>query len=199
MPSVESPDYWENSYRSGRLPWDLGIPAPALTTWLATHPGDGQRAFNPGCGMGHDAVAMTAAGYAVTANDFAASAAAATRLAADAAGLKLEVLQADLFTLTPENAGCYDLWVEHTCFCAIDPAMRKRYVEVAAALLKPAGCLFAVFFTHGESGGPPFDVQRAEIESLFSARFEIERLEPVTNSVPSRQGEETLAVFRRRI
>lgn len=196
--TIESPDYWQDRYQRHDVPWDLGEPAPALVEWLASHDGRGLRAIVPGCGPGHDALALARAGFAVTAVDFAEAAVATTRAAAGAAGVTMDVLQADLFSLDPAHVGRFDLWFEHTCFCAIDPAMRPRYVETAARLVVPGGRLLAVFFTHGEPDGPPYDVRPHEIAPLFAPHFAVERLEPVTCSVAKRQGEETLGELRRR-
>ena len=65
----------------------------------------------------------------------------------------------DLFNPPPGFHGAFDWIIEHTCFCAIDPAMRPRYVQAAAALLKPGGRLFAIFYLDPAAGRqPPFGV-----------------------------------------
>ena len=28
------PEYWENSYNAGELPWDLGEPTPIFKNWI---------------------------------------------------------------------------------------------------------------------------------------------------------------------
>ena len=61
----------------------------------------------------------------------------------------------DLFTLPHTDSGHYDLVLEHTCFCAIDPARRAEWAEVAARILRPQGRLLALFYTHDRPGGPP--------------------------------------------
>lgn len=194
MKDVNDPAYWEADYRNQDTPWDLGQAAPALTAWLPGHPGKKLRAINPGCGRGHDAFALGRAGYEVLAVDFAPTAVAAVRAAAKPG---VTALETDLFTLSAEQVGTFDLWFEHTCFCAIDPAMRPRYVETARKLIKPDGLLLAVFFTHGDTGGPPFDVRPEEIERLFGPHFTVE-LSPIENSVKRRRGEETLGLLRPR-
>ncbi|MBE9158104.1 methyltransferase domain-containing protein [Nodosilinea sp. LEGE 06152] len=196
-PSPLSSTAWEERYQTGTPRWDLGHPAPAFRTLLesadAPKPGS---AIVLGAGRGHDAVWFARHGFAVTAVDFAPSAIQA--LQEQAQTLALQPLQRDIFDLLPEYAGQFDYAIEHTCFCAIDPSLRPAYVELVANLLVPAGELLAVFFTHQRSGGPPFGTTAAEVRQLFEPHFEIITLEPVTNSIPSRQGEEHFGRLRKR-
>ncbi|PSR17830.1 SAM-dependent methyltransferase, partial [filamentous cyanobacterium CCP3] len=174
-------------------------PAPAFKTLLesadAPQPG---AAIALGAGRGHDAVFFDQHGFEVTAVDFAPSAIQALEEQPQAQNLPLRPLQRDIFDLLPEYAEQFNYAIEHTCFCAIDPALRPAYVDLVANLLVPDGELLAVFFTHRRSGGPPFGTTVAEVRQLFEPRFEIVTLEPVTNSIPSRQGEEHFGRLRRR-
>jgi methyl halide transferase len=146
-----------------------------------------------GAGRGHDAIEAARLGYRVTAVDFAAEAVSGIAANAAKAGVKLDVLQADLFTgLT----GPFDAVLEHTCFCAIDVARRDEYVAAVARALKPAGTLFGLFYAHGKEGGPPFDVTEDEVRRRFSPRFVLERLRRAPDSFEVRAGKELEAVFR---
>ncbi|MBD2113561.1 MULTISPECIES: methyltransferase domain-containing protein [Cyanophyceae] len=198
LPSL-GPDDWEQRYQEGTPRWDLGHPAPAFQTLLngadAPQPG---RAIALGAGRGHDAIFFAQQGFEVTAVDFAPSPIQSLREQAQAQHLSLNLLQKDIFELTPDLAGQFDYAIEHTCFCAIDPALRPDYVALVAELLVPDGELLAVFFTHQRSGGPPFGTTAAEVRQLFEPHFEILTLEPVTNSIPSRQGEEHFGRLRKR-
>ncbi len=190
---------WEQRYKAGTPRWDLGQPAPAFQTLLA--PVNGPRpgpAIALGAGRGHDALLFADRGFEVTAVDFAPSAIQALDEQARAANLSLRLLERDIFDLVPELARQFTYVIEHTCFCAIDPALRAQYVSLVAELLIPGGELLAVFFTHQRSGGPPFGTTVAEVRRLFTPHFEVLSLAPVANSVPSRQGEEHLGRLRRR-
>lgn len=197
---VGRPDYWERRYQGGTDYWDLGGPAPGLLNWLAANPDSRGRAVVPGCGPGHDAVALARHGFDVLAIDFAASAIAATRERARAAGVALEAREADLFSLPSDLDHTANFVFEHTCFCAIDPPRRVDYVDVMARLLKPGGQLVGVFFTFPANGelGPPFTSTPAELRALFAPRFHCRSLELVPNSVEDRRGEEHLGVFELR-
>lgn len=199
-----TPEFWEARYQAGSPRWDLGQPAPPLANWLASgvpvsgraSSQDSSQVLVLGSGMGHEALLFAQAGFAVTAVDFAPSAIAATAEAARSLGLSLRLLERDLFDLLPELAGQFDYVVEHTCFCAIDPALRLAYVELVAGLLKPGGLLVGLFFTHGRPGGPPFGATPAELRQRFEPYFTVLSLAIAADSVASRQGEEHLALLQ---
>lgn len=197
--SIDQAGFWEAAYQDGRAGWDLGEPAPPFVALLASSaapvPG---RLLVPGCGRGHDALLFARAGFDVTGVDFAPSAVAATRAAAAAAGLTVAVEETDLFTLGERWPACFDYVVEHTCFCAIDPARRRDYARTVHAVLRPGGELIALFYAHGRAGGPPYATTAAEVRALFESFFVIETLASATNSAPRRQGEELFARLRRR-
>ena len=200
-PNPSDRAFWEGLYQHGEDGWDLGAATPPLVRWTAAHPElvDGKRVLVIGCGRGHDARMLARAGAKVTAVDFAAEAVAGARALAASEGVTMEVLQADLFELPsqPEHAGRYDLCVEHTCFCAIDPARRAEYVEAVRALVVDGGHLLALFYAHGRPGGPPFTTDDAELERLFPPRFVVEHREIPPDSLERRRGAERLWLLRR--
>lgn len=196
---VSVPGFWEGHYRRGDTGWDLGQAAPPLVAWLAgpEAPPAGRRVAVLGCGYGHDALLFARAGHVVTGFDFSATALAAARERAQADGVAARFEEADVFTLPARFAGSFDLVVEHTCFCAIDPARREAYVAVVRDILAPGGELVGLFYAHGRPGGPPFSTSRDEVDRLFRPHFAIRCLEPATNSDARRDGQELFAVLRK--
>ncbi|MDB4971395.1 MAG: thiol methyltransferase, partial [Myxococcales bacterium] len=150
-----------------------------------------------GCGRGHEARALASRGAKVVAVDFAAGALAEARALAAEERLSIDFRQRDLFTL-PNDPERYDLVLEHCCFCAIDPARRVEYVDVVADMLADDGELVGLFWSHGKPGGPPFTVDAAELERLFSRRFVLTHLGVPEDSIERRRGQELLAHFHRR-
>ena len=195
--SPSEASFWNSLYLGGRDAWELARAAPPIERWFSSHSPAGKRALVVGCGRGHEARILAFAGATVTAIDFAPQAITEARALATAAGLTIDFRQRDLFRL-PEEADRYDLIVEHTCFCAIDPARRAEYVEVMAALLVEGGELVGLFWSHGRPGGPPFTTTLAELRTLFSPRFEVLDEHLATDSVALRAGQELLIRFRRR-
>lgn len=191
MDNSINPHFWESRYQEGSDRWDLGKAAPALVEFVrsedAPPPG---KTLVLGCGRGYDALVFAQAGYDVIGVDFAPSAIAAAKTFAQQANLPVKFLQEDIFHLPQSYSHHFDYVVEHTCFCALPLEKRTDYIDLVHSLLKPGGELIAVFFTHQRPGGPPYGIQPSEITDLFTPRFKVLQLDPIQNSVPSRQGEE---------
>jgi hypothetical protein len=187
--------FWSEAYHTHHDGWELARVAPPLARAIGSLDVRGKRAVVVGCGRGHEAALLAPAGASVVAVDFAPEALAEARRLYGS--LPIDWRQRDLFLLArdPEK---YDLWVEHCCFCAIDPARRDEYVQVAREVIAPGGELIGLFWAHGRPGGPPFGLTRAELEARFSPRFELVQVEVPPDSVALRAGQELLAHLRRR-
>jgi SAM-dependent methyltransferase len=190
---VSEASFWVELYRRDMDGWELGRVAPPLQRWLAQNPPRGRRVLVVGAGRGNEARFLAQLGAQVTALDFADDAVIALR--AVATEVALDVRQQDLFTLKDPE---FDLIVEHTCFCAIDPGRRDEYVAAVSAALRPGGELVGLFWEHGRPGGPPFSTSRAELQQRFSARFEWVLDEVPPDSVAARQGQELLVQMKKR-
>ncbi len=182
------PTAWDERYRTGDTPWDKGEPSPGLVDFLAQESYTPGTVLVPGCGRGHDCRALTERGFDVTGLDVSAAAVGDLR-----GGERLRFVVGDFLTHTDR----YDWIFEHTCFCAIHPDWRDRYVEAAARCLKPGGSVLGIFFTFHAEQGPPFGATREELVARFSPRFELVQ-EKVPRSWPNRQGEELLMWWRRK-
>ena len=89
------------------------------------------------------------------------------------------------------HEGEYDLIIEQTFFCALNPTLRKAYSEKMHQLLTTQGKLTGLLFIKvPESDGPPFGGSKMEYEKLFSPLFVIEKMEPCKNSIKPREGRE---------
>jgi methyl halide transferase len=193
MPNQE---YWEQKYQEKNTRWDIGQAAPAFVSLLSSDqaPPSGRIAVL-GCGRGYDAILFAKHGFEVIGFDFATSAITEASEIAKSANCDIKFLQQDIFDLPAHFTGYFDYILEHTCFCAIEPERRPNYIQVASSILKSQGQLIGLFFTHNRPGGPPFGTTPEEIKKYFQADFKINYFNPVTNSVPSRQGEEHLGIF----
>jgi SAM-dependent methyltransferase len=188
--------FWGGLYRAGGDGWELGRAAPPLVRWVAARDLRGKRALVVGCGRGHEARMLAAAGAQVVAVDFSAEAIARARELAAAERLTIDFRVADLFTLgeAPER---YDLFCEHCCFCAIRPEQRPAYARVAAQVVKPGGTLLGLFWSHGRPGGPPYSVTAGELRAQFVPPFTLRTLEVPADSVGGRLGQELLLELTR--
>ncbi|MHC4937709.1 MAG: class I SAM-dependent methyltransferase [Planctomycetota bacterium] len=185
--SVSDAAYWAERYREGTDRWDLGEPARVLCDLLESQwaPPRGRVAF-PGCGAGHDLRYWLDKGYDATGFDFA--------IQPD--DLPVEAL--DVFELGDRYPDRFDVVVEYTCYCAIDPARRADYTASLRAALKPGGILVALLFPVGEKeGGPPFAVAESEITGVLGHGFDLMHCETPAKSAEGREGRERLAIYRR--
>jgi methyl halide transferase len=187
------PSYWSNAYTVGRDGWELGRAAPPLARWFASPANDprGLRTIVVGCGRGHEAILLARLGAQVVAVDFAPEALVAARALAAKAGVTIDFRERDVFTLAqdPER---YQLWVEHCCFCAIDPARRDENLRVAASVLEPGARFTGLFWAHGRPGGPPFTVDEPTLRAHLAPHLSVDHLEIPPDSVPLRQSDELL-------
>lgn len=188
------PAYWDALYRIEQDGWELGRAAPPLERWFRANPPAGKRVLVVGSGRGHEAQLLARLGATVTAVDFSTEAVTQARELAAAAGLSVNFQVADLFDLAQSNA-TFDVVVEHTCFCAIEPQRRAEYVRVMAHIVVPGGQLVGLFYTHGRPGGPPFTTSEQELKTLFAPYFSLQHSETPTDSIATRLGDELLQVW----
>ncbi len=197
---THAPNHWDALYQQGDTGWDLGEAAPPFVDLLAgpAAPSPG-RLIALGSGRGHDALLFAAHGFNVLGVDFAPSAVVTATETAAAQGLtdRVRFLQADIFALPPEYRGAFDVVLEHTCMCALNPRLLDEYAALVARLLRPGGTYVALFFTHGHPGGPPYTTDEAEIRRLFAPRLEIVHLAPALRSAPGFAGKEWLGLMRK--
>ena len=168
-------DFWQQRFHEGNLPWDRGQVHPQLERWLAA--GEfpaGQTVLVPGCGSGHEVVALAAAGVRVTALDYAQAACAMTRQAVEKAGLHAQVLEADVRVWQPDAP--MDAIYEQTCLCALHPDDWRAYADQLLGWLRPGGQLFGLFMqcrsersTEGYVTGPPYHLDVHLVRALFPA------------------------------
>ena len=189
------PAFWEAIYDGEHRPgWDMNGPTPLLPELLERAPAlqAGARVAVPGCGFGHDAAELARRGFQVTGFDFAAP---AIRGARARYGDLADWRQADWFAEGPER---FDAIFDHTCFVAMEPALRADYLAACARRLVPGGLWLGAFFhTVAVPGAPPFAVGLDELRALAAGPFEILHLDHATRSHPRRAGREFLVVARK--
>jgi SAM-dependent methyltransferase len=195
---------WEDRWRKNETPWDKGYGAPPLTECLDLGMEElygARRVLVPGCGSGHDVRELAGRGIGATGLDLSPT--AITRARAMPRVGDEDYLCGDLFEADWRIGREFDTVWEHTCFCAIDPALRGAYAKAMAEILPPGGHLVGLFFLRpwdpGEKEeGPPHAVTREEVEALFAPRFELRKDRVPERAYPGREGREWLAVFKRR-
>lgn len=193
---------WEFQYQQGVTPWDKQAAHPFIA-----HPIWTQRSGRwlvPGCGFGNDAAALAEAGAeSVLGLDVAPSAIAGAQ-ARYGANPRLAFELTDFFAIGEDlRAGGFDGIWEHTCFCAIDPEDRPRYVAAAAAALRTGGLLVACFYLNpwdadeDQDQGPPFRSEVEKLDALFAPYFTLDQELIPPHTFPGREGKELIRFLQR--
>ena len=198
--------FWDERFAAGFTPWDAGgVPAP-FTRWLhALGPGRGRRVLVPGCGAAYEVAAFDAAGFVVTAIDYAAAAVAQARTVLGAALADRTLRQADFFDLDAEPfADPFDLVYERAFLAALPPALWPRWAARVGEVLVADGLLAGLFVVEpalpSPRRGPPFVTTLAELHALLDGAFVLDAEAAVapSESLPVFAGRERWIDWRRR-
>mgnify|MGYP005752371595 CR=1 FL=1 len=179
--------YWQQRYTAHSTGWDTGSITPPLQNYFDQLNNKALRILIPGCGNAYEAEYLYRKGFE---NVFLVDIAPAPlqNFANRVPEFpKDHLLHQDFFELE----GTYDLIVEQTFFCALDPALRPAYAKKMASMLAPGGKLMGLLFdTTFSNPGPPFGGTREEYKSYFAPYFNFLHFETAYNSIPPRQGSE---------
>ncbi len=187
--------YWSERYQQQQTGWDTGGITPPLKAYFDQLTDRSLAILIPGCGNSYEALYLQQQGFSnLTVLDISSVLCQQLRQRLeDTPAPRPRVLHTDFFV----HEGQYDLIVEQTFFCALDPSLRQHYAEHMHALLKPGGWLVGLLFNRDFEGGPPFGGHEAEYRALFSPYFNIGTMESCYNSVAPRQGSELFVRLRK--
>jgi SAM-dependent methyltransferase len=166
---------WDDAYRLGRAPWDIGRPQPAFAR-LAEAGQISAPVLDAGCGTGEHALMLAARGLEAVGVDIAPSAIGAARAKAASRGLRVDFRVADaldLGALRRTFAAVIDSGVFHT----FSDADRPRYVASLASVVRAGGLVHLLCFselTPGDAG--PRRVTQAEIRHAFADGWLVEQI-----------------------
>lgn len=176
-------NYWDNRWANAETGWDIGYASPAIVKYMEQFPDKDASILIPGCGNAYEAMSLVEMGFQhIVLLDISEQAVNKLR---ERFGAMPEVkLVCDDFF---RHTGAYDLIIEQTFFCALDPSLRPAYVRKANSLLKEGGQLIGLLFNRDfEAAGPPFGGHKEEYLNLFMPHFHIHKMEPCYNSIPPR-------------
>ena len=185
------PSFWNHFWKHQVSPWDLGGAHPELVGRIAEL-GEVGRAYVPGCGRGHDALHLAQAGWEVTAVDLAKE--LQPHLVPELKESGSRFLLRDALSLA--DGEIYDVWWDHTFFCAIPPDLRPRWGHCVLRALQEGGTLAALVFPFGkklEDGGPPYGISAQDMADVLGDRASL-RLDEEAR-FPGREKGERFAIF----
>lgn len=187
--------YWENRYQSQETGWDLGKVSTPLKEYFDQLTDKNQRILIPGCGRAYEAEYLFRLGFK---NIFPADIA--------------ESAKKDFFQRVPnfpaenwisdgffEINQAFDLIIEQTFFCALDPSFREKYAKKMSELLVKNGKLVGLLFTEVPNPvGPPFGGSESEYRQTFYTDFEILKMEKCYNSIAPRAERELFIILKKK-
>lgn len=184
-------EFWNERFERGFTPWDQAGVQPAFETFAAAHPA--AAVLIPGCGNAWEARWLAERGRTVRAIDFAPSAVENARaVLGEFAGV---VEEADFYTYEPPFA---TQWIfERAFLCALPKGQRPDYARRMAGLLEPGALLAGFFFLGDTPKGPPFGIERAELDALLAPYFTLLDDQPVEGSLPVFVGRERWLTWQR--
>lgn len=185
-------EYWSNRYDEGTAAWDLGEVSPPLKNYIDQVNDKNLRILIPGCGNTYEADYLLKLGFTnVTVIDIAPALVAHLKEKyKDNPNIK--IVLGDFF----EHKGRYDLILEQTFFCALNPTLREKYIAKMNDLLATNGKLVGVLFNrYFEEQGPPFGGTKEEYEPMFSPYFTFKTFETCYNSFSKRKDAELFVIL----
>ena len=187
--------YWTERYDAGKDGWDLGCISPPIKEYIDQLTNKDIKILIPGAGNSHEAEYIHNQGF--------------TNLyVCDISNVPLDNLKDRVSTFPLDNLihgnffeiqDEFDLVLEQTFFCALNPLLRQDYIEQMSKIIKPKGSLIGLLFSmEFDREGPPFGGVINNYKAMFSKKFDIRVITPCTNSIESRMGSELFINMRPR-
>lgn len=179
--------FWDNKYKTNKTGWDLGQVSPPLKAYFDQLTNKDLKILIPGGGNSHEAEYLLENGFTnVYVIDI--SKLALTNLKNRVPSFpSSHLIHQNFFELNQT----FDLVIEQTFFCALNPNLREEYVSKMHSVLNDNGKLVGLLFdAELNEDHPPFGGDKKEYTSLFRNLFTIEVLEECYNSIQNRRGME---------
>ncbi|MFC5285123.1 SAM-dependent methyltransferase [Pedobacter alpinus] len=190
-------NYWNSRYLNQQTGWDLGEVSPPIKNYIDQLENKNLKILIPGAGNAYEAIYLLENGFTnITVVDFAQQALDNLNLKLKAINIAhYQLIMADFF----EHMGAYDLILEQTFFCAIDPKLRENYSAHVHQILAKNGKLAGLLFNREfASEGPPFGGSKEEYVKLFSKNFDFKIMEEAYNSIDARKSTELFFVMTKK-
>lgn len=179
--------YWTERYNCHKDGWDIGYVSTPIKEYVDQLEDKSIKILIPGAGNSHEAEYIFNLGFK---NLFVCdlSTAPLSNLQSRVPNFPAQhLIHGNFFDIEDQ----YDLVIEQTFFCALDPSLRPSYVEHMSKIIKPQGKLVGLLFgKEFDREGPPFGGLAEQYEALFDPKFQIQIMNPCTNSIQARMGAE---------
>ena len=183
-----SSDYWETRWQNNQTGWDIGYVSPPLKAYFDQLDSKQYKILIPGAGNAYEAAYLHQQGFQeVYVVDFSKTA-ISQFLSRNPSFPKEHAIVIDFFKLDETN---FDLIIEQTFFCALDPSLRDQYILKMKSLLKPGGKLAGLLFhLPDKKDGPPYGGKLTSYKKQFALHFKVNEMDFAKNSIKPRLGNE---------
>lgn len=187
-------DYWESRYQNNEIGWNVGQPTTPLKEYFNQIKNKNLKILIPGAGNGYEFSYLVENGFNnVFVIDIAST--PIDYLKNKHPEYQNQIILGDFFDLEDT----YDLIIEQTFFCAINPVKRIDYLNKTYQLLNESGKITGVLFDFPLTNeGPPFGGCYNEYYHLFKTKYNISILEKCKNSIKPRHGREFFIKFEKK-
>tara|TARA_B110000037_G_scaffold148716_1_gene167972 strand:+ start:3860 stop:4447 length:588 start_codon:yes stop_codon:yes gene_type:complete len=186
--------YWERRWEEHQTGWDIGSASTPLVQYFEQLTDKSITILIPGCGNAYEAEVLIEMGFKNT-------------FVIDISKKALESFKERLPNFPIANMFCedffshqkqYDLILEQTFFCALNPNLREKYCLKASSLLKDNGRLVGVLFNEELfTDHPPFGGFKKDYLPIFKNYFDITTFEECYNSIKPRANRELFINVRK--
>lgn len=182
-----SEEFWDSRYKNNDTGWDLGEISPPLKAYIDQLANKELKILIPGGGNSYEAEYLQNKGFR---NVFVADISHTVL-----ENIKKRVPSFPVSHLIHKNffelEMTFDVIIEQTFFCAINPNLRPAYVAKAFELLNKNGAIVGLLFDVPlNDDKPPFGGCKAEYIEHFRPYFDISIMESAYNSHHSRKDRE---------
>ena len=197
MKIVEKLDkqFWTEKYKNNESGWDKGEITPPLKGYIDQLEDKSLRILIPGAGNAHEAEYLHRNGFSNV-------------YVVDISPIPIQNLKERVPSFPEDHMLChdffeldkeFDLIIEQTFFCAINPNLRTDYASKCNNLLVKGGKIVGLMFNFPlTEEGPPFGGSKEEYHTYFDPYFNIELMDEARNSTVSRVGRELFVKLRKK-
>ncbi|WP_233900158.1 methyltransferase domain-containing protein [Tenacibaculum piscium] len=186
--------FWDNKYLNNKIGWDLGEISPPLKMYFDQLKNKELKILIPGGGNSYEAEYLFNNGFKnVFVVDLSKTALENIKKRVPSFP-KEQLILGDFFDLNIT----FDLVIEQTFFCALNPNLRLNYAKKMNDLLTEKGKLVGLLFDAIlNDNHPPFGGNKKEYITYFKPYFRFNVLEKCYNSYHNRQAMELFMIFQK--
>lgn len=190
-PSVSNPrpkelTDWDERYRQGTPPWDVGRPSPELVRLIEERIVPRGSVIDLGCGTGADAVFLAKRGFDVTAVDVSPIAIERARSRAEQHDALIRFVLGDALKFG-QTAGTFDFVFDRGFYHAIRQTNITGFLDMLWRITRPGTIYLSLSGAPREEtdDGPP-QVTADQIRNELGRLFEIIELRPIRTEAVTR-------------